>query len=459
MTSSGLVSFSSRAAATVTILKVEPGSTFKIVTVAAALEEKLTNPGEVIDCQMGSIEVAGRTIHDHKPYASLTVEQIIANSSDVGAIKLGLRLGDERFYHYIRAFGFGKQTGIELPGETRGITKPVSRWSKVSIGAISMGQEIGVSALQLVSMISTIANDGVYNAPRVVAGTFQGQPQASLRKVVFRPADQHRIISTLTAAEMKKMLEAVVLYGTGKRAILDGYTSAGKTGTAQKIDPATGTYSRTQYIASFAGFAPVNNPAITVAVILDSPQGSHEGGVAAAPVFARITQQLLEYMNVSHDTAILGRQKVLLRAASTPEGDVSDSSGDRLGDSFVLADNSKSPQQDSPGSDSATPQSSPAIVQNAKNSSQPQTETSSVSLPANETGAIARNSGGTVVLEVGAGVPVPSLIGMPVRAALETAEESGLELDVIGSGVAREQMPPPGSMVAPGGHISVKFAR
>lgn len=439
----------------------EPGSTFKIVTVAAALEEKLTNPDEVIDCQMGSIEVAGRTIHDHKPYGDLTVQQIIANSSDVGAIKLGLRLGDERFDHYIHAFGFGKQTGIELPGETRGITKPVSRWSKVSIGAISMGQEIGVSALQLVSMISTIANDGVYNAPRVVAGAFQGQPQASLRQVVFRPADQHRIISTLTAAQMKKMLEAVVLFGTGKRAILDGYTSAGKTGTAQKIDPATGTYSRSQYIASFAGFAPVNNPAITVAIILDSPQGSHEGGMVAAPVFAKVTQQLLEYMNVPHDTPILGHQKLLLRAAaSASEGDVSDSSGDRLGDSFVLADNSKSPAQDTSGSDSAAgPQTKPTGVQSAKSTSKPQTEGSSGTLGAAGAEAIGRKLGGTVVLEVGEGVSVPSLIGMPVRAALETAQESGLELDVIGSGVAREQMPPPGSLVAPGGHVSVKFAR
>jgi len=295
----------------------------------------------------------------------------------------------------------------------------------------------------------------------VVAGAFQGQPQASLRKVVFRPADQHRIISTLTAAQMRKMLEAVVLYGTGKRAILDGYTSAGKTGTAQKIDPATGTYSRSQYIASFAGFAPVNNPAITVAIILDAPQGSHEGGMVAAPVFAKITQQLLEYMNVPHDTAILGRQKLLLRAAaSAPEGDVSDSSGDRLGDSFVLADNSKSPAQDSVTSSSAAaPAAKPSALQSSKNTAKPQAETSTDNLRMAATEAIGHQSAGTVVLEVGEGVSVPSLIGMPVRAALETAEESGLELDVIGSGVAREQMPPPGSLVAPGGHISVKFAR
>src|SRR6516162_2582570 len=149
----------------------EPGSTFKIVTLAAAMEEKLTSPEEVVDCQMGSIVVSGRLIHDHNPYGALTVAQVLENSSDVGAIKIALRLGEERFDHYIRSFGFGSQTGIELPGETRGLTKPASRWSKVSIGAISMGQEIGVSPLQLISMASIIANDGVFVPPRIIAGT------------------------------------------------------------------------------------------------------------------------------------------------------------------------------------------------------------------------------------------------------------------------------------------------
>src|SRR5215469_13361467 len=257
----------------------EPGSTFKVVTLAAALEENLTNPDEVIDCQMGSIELNGHTIHDHKPYGLLTVSQILANSSDVGAIKLALRLGDERFDRYIRAFGFGSQTGIELPGETRGLTKPASRWSKISIGAISMGQEIGVSPLQLISMISTIANDGVYVPSRIVAGTTA--PRSTPQLIAFHPAEGRRVISTMTAAQMKRMLEGVVLRGTGVKAILDGYSSAGKTGTAQKVDPATGRYSKSQYIASFSGFAPVNNPAVTVLVVLDSPSnGSHEGGQA-----------------------------------------------------------------------------------------------------------------------------------------------------------------------------------
>src|SRR5207245_759946 len=149
----------------------EPGSTVKLVTISAALEEKLTRPDEVFDCQMGAIVINGMRIRDSKPHGLLSVAGILAESSDVGAIKIALRLGEDRFYKYIRDFGFGQQTGIELPGETRGLTKPVSRWSKVSIGAISMGQEIGITPLQLVGLISTIANDGLSVAPRIVADT------------------------------------------------------------------------------------------------------------------------------------------------------------------------------------------------------------------------------------------------------------------------------------------------
>src|SRR4029077_8665537 len=149
----------------------EPGSTFKLVTISAALEEKVTNPDEVFDCQMGSIVYNGMRIRDSKPHGLLPVWGVLSKSSDVGSIKIALRLGDDRFYKYIRGFGFGQQTGIELPGETRGMTKPPNRWSKVSIAAISMGQEIGITPLQLVGLISTMANDGVWVAPRIVAAT------------------------------------------------------------------------------------------------------------------------------------------------------------------------------------------------------------------------------------------------------------------------------------------------
>src|SRR5438552_13767856 len=220
----------------------EPGSTFKLVTIAAALEEKLTTPEEIFDCQQGSIVVNGMRIRDSKPHGLLSVAGILAESSDVGAIKIALRLGEERFYKYIRDFGFGQQTGIELPGETRGLTKPLNRWSKVSIGAISMGQEIGVTPLQLVGLISTIANDGLWVAPRIVAATTE--PRRTPQTVVFHPGAARRLISPLTTAQMKQMMQGVVLEGTGLKAILEGYSSAGKTGTAQTVDPATGAYSQ-----------------------------------------------------------------------------------------------------------------------------------------------------------------------------------------------------------------------
>src|SRR6476661_5180641 len=307
----------------------EPGSTFKLVTLAAALEEKITNPDEVVDCQMGSIVVNGLRIHDHHPYAGLTVTQILEHSSDVGAIKIALRLGEERFDRYIRAFGFGTQTRIELPGETRGITKPVSRWSKVSIGAISMGQEIGVSPVQLAAMVSMIANDGLYVPPRIVAGTTA--PRSTPQLIAFQPALGRRVISSLTAAQMKHMMEGVVLRGTGKKAILDGYSSAGKTGTAQKID-ASGKYSHSKHIASFAGFAPVNNPAVTVLVVLDSPAGGYPkdgGGEDAAPVFARIAQQVLAYMNVPHDVELQDPKRMWLKA-HTKEDEISEGAPDYI---------------------------------------------------------------------------------------------------------------------------------
>src|SRR5882672_7087458 len=170
----------------------EPGSTFKVVTISGALEEKVTRPDEMFDCQMGSIVFNGMRIRDSRPHGLLPVSDVLAESSDVGAIKIALRLGDDRFYKYIRAYGFGQQTGIELPGETRGMTKPVNRWSKVSIGAISMGQEIGISPVQLIALISTIANDGVWVAPRIVATT--KAPGDTLQTVIFHPQQERRVI-------------------------------------------------------------------------------------------------------------------------------------------------------------------------------------------------------------------------------------------------------------------------
>ncbi|MGA2696558.1 MAG: penicillin-binding protein 2, partial [Terriglobales bacterium] len=314
----------------------EPGSTFKLVTISAALQEKVTNPNEVFDCQMGSILFNGMRIRDSHPHGLLTVTDVLAESSDVGSIKIALRLGEDRFYKYIRDFGFGQQTGIELPGETRGMTKPLNRWSKVSIAAISMGQEIGISPMQLADLISTFANDGVAVPPRIVAATVE--PQSTPKMVAFHPAEGRRVISSETAAEMKQMMRKVVLEGTARKAILVGYSSAGKTGTAQKVDPATGAYSRTKYVASFAGFAPINNPAIVVAVILDSAVGLHQGGQVSAPVFQRIAQQVLEYMHVPHDLELPASRQVLLARNGIKDQDLDDGPQEHLGSIGVQED-------------------------------------------------------------------------------------------------------------------------
>ncbi|MFZ0420262.1 MAG: penicillin-binding protein [Candidatus Sulfotelmatobacter sp.] len=454
----------------------EPGSTFKLVTISAALEEKLTNPDEIFDCQMGSIVYNGMRIRDSKPHGLLPVWGVLAESSDVGAIKIALRLGEDRFYKYIRAFGFGQQTGIELPGETRGLTKPVSRWSKVSIAAISMGQEIGISPLQLAGLISTFANDGVWVAPRIVAGTVgpRSAPQSLPQTVTFHPASSRRVISSYTAAEMRSMMQKVVLEGTGRKAMLEGYTSAGKTGTAQKVDPATGAYSKTKYIGSFAGFAPLNNPQIVVAVILDSAVGLHQGGQVSAPVFRRVAQQVLEYLHTPHDLPLAPQHQLLLAQAKTKDKDLEEGTPDHPGEPLETAEvNGSSPKSGTRIASMArvpTPAnagSEGTIVQAAMRQREPPPGASTQL-------AVDKNPGapdaaappakipttGTVVLDVEqGGIEVPSFVGKTVRGAVESAQDAGLELEAIGSGVARQQTPPPGTHVAAGAHVTVQFGR
>ena len=451
----------------------EPGSTFKLVTISGALEEKVTNPNEVFDCQMGSIVYNGMRIRDSKPHGLLTVSDVLAESSDVGSIKIGLRLGEDRFYRYIRAFGFGQQTGVELPGETRGMTKPVSRWSKVSIAAISMGQEIGITPLQLAGLISTMANDGIYVAPRITAATLQ--PQNTPQRVAFHPVNEHRVVSSLTAAQMRQMMQRVVLHGTGKKAVLIGYSSAGKTGTGQKVDPATHAYSHTKYVASFAGFAPINNPAVTIVVVLDSAVGLHQGGQISAPVFSRIAQQVLEYLHTPHDLEIPPNRQVLLASAKTSDKDLEEGSPDHPGEAIDVAE--AAPTDLTPSVSRGATVVSPAVpdantrltatnptnvvVPAAMREREPQPAQATALTQMGEVAtAVASPSNGTVVLEVEqGGIVVPSFAGKSVRAAIELAESSGLDLDVVGSGLGQEQNPPAGAHVPTGARITVKFGR
>jgi cell division protein FtsI (penicillin-binding protein 3) len=463
----------------------EPGSTFKLVTIAGALEEKVTRPDELFDCQMGSIVFNGMRIHDSRPHGLLTVSDVLAESSDVGSIKIGLRLGEDRFYRYIRGFGFGQQTGIELPGETRGMTKPISRWSKVSIAAISMGQEIGITPLQLVGLISTMANDGVYVAPRITAATIQ--PQSAPQTVAFHPVNERRVISSLTAAQMRQMMQGVVLHGTGTKARLIGYTSAGKTGTGQKVDPATHAYSHTKYVASFAGFAPINDPAITVVVVLDSAVGLHQGGQISAPVFTRIAQQVLEYLHTPHDIEIPASRQVLLAQNKASDKDLEEGSPDHPGETIEATEAASPeiatsslgtasdgrdarPHTNQNGQDPSASLRAGALPPTINNAIVPAAMRARVPVPDQQASIRTPSqtvstspspvTSGTVVLDVEqGGIVVPSFSGKSVRSSIELAQSSGLDLEVVGNGVAQEQSPPAGAHVPSGARITVKFVR
>ena len=291
----------------------EPGSTFKIVAFSAAIEKGLAKPDDHIDCQMGSITVAKRLIHDHKPFGTLTLADALAKSSNVAAIKLGLRVGDPTMFDFITRFGFGARTGIELPGETVGLVRPLHRWQPSSIGSVAIGQEVGVTPLQMVAAFGALANDGVRIAPHLIREIRNGNGVTT-----YRPnPEQHRVIKKETAAALRGMLEGVTLNGTAKKAQLDGYTAAGKTGTAQKIDPRTRTYSATKFVASFVGFAPVNNPAVVIIVVIDEPGGAYHGGDVAAPVFRQIAEGILPEMGVIPDTDF-NEPQLVAQAVETP---------------------------------------------------------------------------------------------------------------------------------------------
>jgi cell division protein FtsI (penicillin-binding protein 3) len=419
----------------------EPGSVFKTVTYSSALEEHLTRLDELISCDPGFIMVGGIKIRDSHHIGTVKVEDAFAESSDVGAVKMGLRLGPELLLKHMRDFGFGQQTGIELPGETRGLVKPLKQWSSSSIGAMSIGQEVGVTPLQIISMVSTIANDGIYSAPRIVAGVTS--PAQGFQQLVFRPREQRRVISSLTAAQMRRMMQSVVLYGTARRALLNGYTVAGKTGTAQQINPATHRYSSTDYVASFVGFAPVNNPAISIAVILDTPQGLHQGGQVSAPVFKRVAEQVLAYLNVAHDAEIKNDPREALVAGNA---DLNDGVTNRVGGlpPAELA------EAGAASSRTMKPVAFPVSLQPVSAAEPAEALASPVTEIAHPPGS--------VVIDVEA-QPVPDFSGKSLRAAIELAQQSGVELNVFGSGLARAQSPAAGVRVSPHSKVTVRFAR
>jgi cell division protein FtsI/penicillin-binding protein 2 len=403
----------------------EPGSTFKTITMTGAIENGVTNPDELVDCQEGSIVVAGRLIHDHLPFGILSVRDVLAKSSDVGTIKIALRLGAPKFYDVMREFGIGEPTGIELPGENRGKLRTLDNWTASSIGSVAIGQEISVTPVQIISAVSAIANGGTLYRSHVV------QEVGGSAKLPLPPRPEPvQVTDAKTAATVREMMEAVLLEGgTGKPARLDGYTAAGKSGTAQKIDPKTGRYSPTQYVASFVGFAPVNEPAVTILVVLDSPVGQHMGGNLGGPVFKRIAEQVLAYLNVAHDVPLNPDLEFAGNKSKHPAAS-SDS---------ALREDARDQQREA--------QDEHAKFENVV----------SKGLPSHTSPAAAPTP--TIAFSEEDSVEVPDLTGQTVRGVTESCSHLGLLPTLIGSGVAVEQSPDPGTRVQRGSSLTVRFGR
>jgi len=275
----------------------EPGSVFKIVTASAALEEEIVDFDSEFDCEKGAYRIGKRTLHDHRPYGTLKFSEIIEKSSNIGTVKVAGKLGKKKFAEYVKRFNLGEVTGVDLPGEAAGIVRKSADWLDVDMTTIPMGQGIAVTALQLASCVSVIANDGFLMRPYVVRG-FVNEGGADVSE--NKPKTVRRVISKETARKVKKLLAGVVENGTGKRARLENFTACGKTGTAEKVNP-KGGYFKNKYVSSFIGFAPCDKPAVALVVCVDEPVGEHFGSRVAAPAFKRMMEKILPYLKIESD--------------------------------------------------------------------------------------------------------------------------------------------------------------
>lgn len=376
----------------------EPGSTFKIISAAAALEEGVVTEDERIDCGRGVIKVGNRLVHDHDIFDVLTFREVIEKSSNVGMIRIGQRLGAERLERYVRAFGFGEATGVGLSAESRGILRDVSEWWPLTLASISFGQEIAVTPLQMVAAVNAVAAGGYLMRP-VLVKEVRSPTNETLR--ASSPTPVRRVIGRDTASRLTDLMVGVVERGTGRRGAIPGFTVAGKTGTAQKATP-EGGYSKTDFIASFTGFVPAAAPELTALVVLDSPQGDHSGGRAAV-VFSRIVERSLRYLGVPPDAP--GRE------------------GEEVPATMALA--SRWPRQEPLQGDSQQP--TPA-------------------------GSVARAA-------FGPGLPappsMPSLLGLPSRDAVARLVALHLSPELVGTGWVIDQYPPAGAPVEPGSRCLV----
>lgn len=282
----------------------EPGSTFKIFTAAAALEERVVTPIDRFFCENGKYKVGSTFIRDHEKEGWLTFAQVIERSSNIGCAKVADKLGKEKMYYYARLFGFGSPTGVGLSGEADGLLRKPKDWSGVSLGRVSFGQEIGVTPLQLVNAVSAVANGGLMMQPFIVKH-IQNKDGSMIKQ--FQPQRVRQVISPETAKVLNDILKGVVERGTGVMAQVKGYKVAGKTGTAQKIDPATRKYSSSKYVASFVGYLPADDPEITVLVIVDEPKGLYWGGSICAPVFGRVAAEVMRYLNIPGEEPLIAK--------------------------------------------------------------------------------------------------------------------------------------------------------
>ena len=275
-------------------LVFEPGSTFKTITAAAAIEEKLFTLEDKIYCENGAIKVANYVIHDHKPHAWLTFSEAVEKSSNIGLLKIGNKIGSETLYKYIRNFGFGKKTGVDLPGEEIGIVQPLSSWRPINLATVSFGQGIAVTPIQMLSAYGAIANGGILNKPYIIKKVI-GPEGVPFKK--YLPEKGKRILSEETSSCLRGILRRVIEGGTGSLIKIKGLDLAGKTGTAQKVSP-KGGYSDDKYIASFIGFMPADKPKIVIGVFVDEPQGIHYGSVVAGPCFRDMAKQIHSYLRL-----------------------------------------------------------------------------------------------------------------------------------------------------------------
>ena len=384
----------------------EPGSVFKLVTYAAAFELGLAKPEDNINCGNGSVQIGKRVIHDTHSYGVLSIADAFAKSSNVGAIRLAQRVGKERIYEFIERFSFGRKTGIELPGESRGIVNPLSSWRPDSIGSIAIGQEVSVTLLQVIAAMSAIANRGVWVQPHIIK-----QVVTEDSKVLYQAnPESRRVVTEQTAQKMREILERVVTHGTARHAIqLSGYTVAGKTGTPQKVDERTGTYSDSKYMPSFAGFVPASNPRFAIIVMLDEPVGLYHGGSVAAPIFNLIAEAALGDYVVTPDDNEFRAALVNLSKKYEAEADP------------------------------------PEINRSATNVSPNVLPTARVTQAASKK-----------PLAPSYGI-MPDFNGRGVRAVMRACAELELNVKLQGSGVAVRQMPAPGTRIRPGDDCKVEF--